>query len=232
MMRMPDWTNDDDEPKGWRPEDDDDEDEQDDDEFGDDDGSIEIRVVTPGPVPLRLEMVERDEVGNEESAFATFIDAEGAPERPIAVNSLPRELVESLVASQLFTEPRHLMAAVHEEAGGLRGLLSALVPAELVERWAREHERDDDEGHEPWKASVPETPAFDAPSSFEEAAAETAEHAQAMIPIPLGIILRFAENRRHPDDVVKEAADLVASVLGGFGVDAKQKRIDDLLGGL
>ena len=228
---MADWKNedDDDEPTGWHPEDDDDEDEGDD--LEDAEGSIEIRVVTPGPVPLRLEMVERDEVGNEESAFATFIDAEGAPERPIAVNSLPRELVESLVASQLFTEPRHLMAAVHEEAGGLRGLLSALVPAELVERWAREHEQDDDDGHEPWKASVPETPSFDVPSTFEDDAAD-AEHAQAMIPIPLGIILRFAENRRHPDDVVKEAADLVASVLGGFGVDAKQKRIDDLLGGL
>jgi hypothetical protein len=231
---MADWRkddDDDDEPTGWHPEDDDDEEDEHEDHEGAE-GSIEIRVVTPGPVPLRLEMVERDEVAEEEGAFATFIDAEGAPERPIAVNSLPRELVESLVASKLFTEPRHLMASVHEEQGGLRGLLSALVPAELVERWAREHEHDHDEGNEPWKASVPETPSFEVPSSYEGEAAGDDEHAQAMIPIPLGIILRFAENRRHPDDVVKEAADLVASVLGGFGVDAKQKRIDDLLGGL
>ncbi|HYD54852.1 MAG TPA: hypothetical protein VEA99_19615 [Gemmatimonadaceae bacterium] len=224
---MADWNRDDDEPTGWRPEDEDDDEEQEGEELGE--GALEIRVVTPGPVPLRLELVERDEVGMEESAFATFIDAEGAPERPIAVNSLPRELTESLVSSNLFTEPRHIMAAVHEEEGGLRGLLSALVPAELVERWAREHEQA--EADEPWKASAPQPPAFELQTTYEDEAGD-GERAQAMVPIPLGIIVRFAENRRHPDDVVKEAADLVASVLGGFGVDAKQKRIDDLLGGL
>ena len=48
---MADWKNedDDDEPTGWHPEDDDDEDEGDD--LEDAEGSIEIRVVTPGPVP-------------------------------------------------------------------------------------------------------------------------------------------------------------------------------------
>jgi len=224
---MADWN--DDEPRGWRPEDEDDDEESLEHE-GTPEGAIEIRVVTPLPVPLRLEIIEREEVGEDESAFATFIDGDGAPTRPIAVNSLPREIVESLVDSNLFAEPRHIMASVHEEGGGLRGLLSALIPASLVERWAREHERD--EPDEPWRASVPSAPSFELPSTYEDESSPDGSPAQAMVPIPLGVILRFAENRKHPDDAVTEAADLVASVLGGFGIDAKQKRIDDLLGGL
>lgn len=225
---MADWK--DDEPRGWSPDDEDGDDEESLEHADAPEGAIEIRVVTPLPVPLRLEIVDRDEVGEDESAFATFIDGEGAPARPIAVNSLPREIVESLVGSNLFAEPRHIMASVHEEGGGLRGLLSALIPAGLVERWAREHERE--EADEPWRASVPETPSFELPTTYEDESAPDGPQAQAMVPIPLGVILRFAENRKHPDDAVSEAADLVATVLGGFGIDAKQKKIDDLLGGL
>jgi hypothetical protein len=202
----------------WRP---------DDEEDGSGERSIEIRVVTPMPVPLRLELIERDEVREGERAYATYIAGDGAPDRPIAVNSLPAELVDSLLASELFAEPRHIMASIHEEDGGLRGLMSALVPADQVERWAREQESEG-EPAEPWRASIPETPSFE--HTMDEGADE--EHATAVVPIPLGIILRFAENRRHRDDVVREAADLVESVLGGFGIDAKQKRIDDLLGGI
>jgi hypothetical protein len=208
---------------GWRPDDDDDERVADDETPG----PVEIRVVTPTPIPLRIEPVERDEVREGERAFATYVDAEGAPTRPIAVNSLPTELLESLLVSGIFDRPRHLMASVHEEEGGLRGLLAALVPADEVERWARRHEEEGES--EPWRASVPEAPSFelDTPEAQNDA-----QHAIAVVPIPLGVIVRFAENRRHPDDVVQEAADLVASVLGGYGTDAKEKKIDNLLDGL
>lgn len=208
---------------GWRPDGDDDE-----QEAGDEaPAPIEIRVVTPTPIPLRLEPVERDELREGERAFATYVAAEGAPTRPIAVNSLPAELLESLLASGIFDRPRHLMASVHEEDGGLRGLLAALVPAEEVERWARRHEEEGES--EPWRASVPEVPSFDLDAHDD---AHDDEHAIPVVPIPLGVIVRFAENRRHPDDVVQEAADLVASVLGGYGTDAKEKKIDNLLDGL
>ena len=209
----------------WRPDEPDDDAADDSADEGDAE-SIEIRVITPHPVPLRIESVERDEIRDGERAFATYIDGAGAPERPIAVNSLPAEVVNSMLVSHLFDLPRHLMAQVHEDAGGLRGLLSALVPADEVERWARAHDADDDA--EPWKASVPAMPSFEAESEDDGDDGEPT----AVVPIPLGVILRFKEHRKHPDDVVQEAADLVASVLGGFGMDAKQKRIEDLLGGL
>lgn len=223
---------------GWRPGDDrdddghespDDEDEQ---EQGDADGGdagegpVEIRVVTPMPVALRIAAIERDETREGERAYATYLAGDGAPDRPIAVNSLPEELVASLLASTLFAEPRHLMASLHEEEGGLRGLVSALVPQDEVERWARSHEEPGEQ--EPWRASVPEVPSFEAARD----AGDDGEEATAVVPIPLGIIVRFPENRRHPDDVVREAADLVASLLGGAGMDAKQKKVENLLDGL
>lgn len=229
---MPDWNS-----GGWRPDGHDDgpdEHDEDHDELEDDDGEalddadgpVEIRVVTPMPVPLRLAAIEREETRDGERAYATFLAGEGASDRPIAVNSLPAELVESLLASSLFAVPRHLMASLHEEQGGLRGLVSALVPQDEVEKWARSHEEAGES--EPWRASVPDVP------SFESAAADDDgdEEATPVVPIPLGVVVRFPENRRHPDDVVREAADLIASLLGGAGMDAKQKKVENLLDGL
>lgn len=234
---MPDWNS-----GGWRPDgrdDDGDEHEEHDDreeledQDGDEDslddaeGPVEIRVVTPMPVALRLEPVEREETRAGERAYATFLAGDGASERPIAVNSLPAELVESLLASALFAVPRHLMASLHEESGGLRGLVSALVPQDEVERWARAHEEAGES--EPWRASVPDVPSFEAAASEDD---EDDEEATPVVPIPLGVVVRFPENRRHPDDVVREAADLIASLLGGAGMDAKQKKVENLLDGL
>lgn len=225
---MPDWNS-----GGWRPDDHDDHDDEHDEHGDDDEGTlddaaspIEIRVVTPMPVPLRLAAIEREETRAGERAYATYLAGEGATDKPIAINSLPEELVASLLASTLFKEPRHLMASLHEEDGGLKGLVSALVPQDEVERWAREHQEAGDA--EPWRASVPETPSFESGPAGED----DDEEATPVVPIPLGVVVRFPENRRHPDDVVREAADLIASLLGGAGMDAKQKKVENLLDGL
>jgi hypothetical protein len=182
-------------------------------------------------------LIDREDVPSGERAFATYLALDGAPERPIAVNSLPEPVLMSLLDAGMFEEPRHLAAVLREEDGGVRGLLQALIPAEQLEQWAREHGEEGSEPDEPWKASVPKAPSFEEQIAMgddgdEDGDGDGEEQTIAMVPFALGVILRFPENRRHRDDFVKEAIDLFATVLGGLGMDAKEKRIDNLLDGL
>jgi hypothetical protein len=48
----------------------------------------------------------------------------------------------------------------------------------------------------------------------------------------IGAVLRFPENRKFPGDFELEVDDLMRSILEGRGMDAGQKRIDNLLGGI
>ena len=81
---------------------------------------------------------------------------------------------------------------------------------------------------EPWKASVP---------SFEEreedGEGEGEGEGPSMETILLGHIVRFAGDRKHPDDLAAEAVDILQKILaGGPMSDANQKAIDDLLDNL
>ena len=48
----------------------------------------------------------------------------------------------------------------------------------------------------------------------------------------IGAVLRFPENRKFPDDFELEVDDLMRSILEGQAMDAAEKRIDNLLGGI
>lgn len=194
-------------------------------------GQPEVRVIAPLALPLRIEAVERDGIAAGERAFATFLEGAGMPERPIAVNSLPAEVVEALLASTLFGEPRLIAATLHEEEGGLRGILQALIPMDALRAWAEQVERGEGDGDEPWRASVPEVPSFEVDSGGAPNEDEEGEEVE-LVPFPLGVVLRFPEDRKYPGDILHEAADLLVSILGGTGTDANQKKIDRLLGEL
>jgi hypothetical protein len=49
-------------------------------------------------------------------------------------------------------------------------------------------------------------------------------------PLVIGVVLRFPENRRFPNDFELEVDDLMRSILEGRAMDAAEKRIDNLLG--
>ena len=51
-------------------------------------------------------------------------------------------------------------------------------------------------------------------------------------PVLIGAVLRFPENRKYPNDFALEVDDLMRSILEGRAVDAAEKRIDNLLGGM
>jgi hypothetical protein len=194
-----------------------------------------LTFLVPEPILLRLERVDRPgaQPGEQPVAFTRA----GPDEVLLAVNAYPAPLVDAFFASDAFGEPVIVVGAAWEEDGGVRGELSALLP----ERTMRAIQdtvspEDDDDDAEPWAASATlggtsyeETVGGD---DEEEEEDDEDDDAEPHFPLVIGVVLRFPENRRYPMDFELEVDDLMRSILEGRAMDAGQKRIDNLLGGM
>jgi len=194
-----------------------------------------LTFLVPEPILLRLERVDRPgaQPGEQPVAFTRA----GPDEVLLAVNAYPAPLVDAFFASDAFGEPVIVVGAAWEEDGGVRGELSALLP----ERTMRAIQdtvspEDEDDEAEPWAAS-----ATLGGTSYEEVVGEDDEEeddddddddAEPHFPLVIGAVLRFPENRKFPGDFELEVDDLMRSILEGRAMDAGQKRIDNLLGGM
>ncbi len=171
-----------------------------------------VFVTTREPIRLSVSRLE-DPRAPESSALAAYIDG-----RLVARCAMPPEAIDRLVALKLFEEPLPIGLFAYEESPGLQCRLFALVPRDALEEAAHEHE--------PWKASVP---------SYEESDNdEDNGPAHPYETILLGHIVRFAKDRRHPDDLAAEAVDILQKIIGGGDElrDADKRAIDDLLDSL
>jgi len=129
------------------------------------------------------------------------------------------------------------VGAAWEEDGGVRGELSALLPERTMRAIQDTVSPEDEEDEaEPWAAS-----ATLGGTSYEEAVGEDEDDeegdeddddAEPHFPLVIGAVLRFPENRKYPTDFELEVDDLMRSILEGRAMDARQKQIDNLLGGL
>ena len=190
----------------------------------DDAGASVVRVLTALPVRLRVIAQDDDRAPAGSVVFRTLGVLEGAvppagvpDDAPVlAQGSLPAALFRALETARVFADPAPLLLAVQPDGGGIAGVLYALVPQVALERIDRAGRTAD----EPWLASVAEGEGH-APDGGDEAA--------ALVPFALGAIVRFAEDRRHPESLADEAVDLLASLLVGRAMDADQKRIERLL---
>lgn len=199
--------------------DDDDSDEEDDDTDDDEEegpSGEAVFVTTATPVQIRVAPLD-DERVPDGSALAAYLG-----ERMIARCAMPREAVDRLMELDLFSRPLPLALLAYEEEPGLQCRLFALVPTTAL--------ADSDSDDEPWKGSVP---------SYEDALAASededgeGEGETEVAPILLGNIVRFAGDRKHPEDLTAEAVDILQKVIaGGPLADANAKAIDDLLGSL
>ena len=192
-----------------------------------------LTFLVPEPILLRLERVDRPgaQPGEQPVAFTRA----GPDEVLLAVNAYPAPLVDAFFASDAFGEPVIVVGAAWEEDGGVRGELSALLP----ERTMRAIQdtvspEDEDDDAEPWAAS-----ATLGGTSYEETVGgdedddeEDDDDAEPHFPLVIGAVLRFPENRKFPGDFELEVDDLMRSILEGRAMDANEKRIDNLLGGM
>lgn len=204
-----------------------------------------LTFIVPEPLLLRIERVDRPGAAPDEQPVA-FTRA-GPSEVLLAVNAYPRQLVDAFFASDAFGEPVIVVGAAWEEQGGIRGELSALLPERTMRaiQDSVSPEDDDEDAQEPWAASA----TMDG-TSYEEAVGaddddeledeleegeeedEEDEDAEPHFPLVIGVVLRFPENRRFPMDFELEVDDLMRAILEGRAMDAAEKRIDNLLGGI
>jgi hypothetical protein len=100
------------------------------------------------------------------------------------------------------------------------------LPADQVE--------EDDEDEEPWAASVPKFEDVVADEEQEEAEEEEddeSEDEERVYPLLLGNIVRFRRDRKHPDDLAAEAADVLQTIIADERPlsNIVDKLLDDLL---
>ena len=194
-----------------------------------------LTFIVPEPLLLRIERVDRPGAapGDQPVAFTRA----GPRQVLLAVNAYPKQLVDAFLASDAFGEPVIVVGAAWEEEGGVRGELSALLPERAMQaiQDSVSPEEDDDDGDDPWAASVTMSG-----KSFEEVIDDDDEDedddedadAEPHFPLVIGAVLRFPENRKFPNDFELEVDDLMRSILEGQAMDAAEKRIDNLLGGI
>jgi hypothetical protein len=198
-----------------------------------------LTFIVPEPLLLRIERVDRPGAapGDQPVAFTRA----GPKEVLLAVNAYPKQLVDAFYASDAFGEPVIVVGAAWEEEGGIRGELSALLPERTMraiqETVSPEDEEEDE--REPWADSA--SPSFeevmgtdddDEDEDEEGDEDEDDDDAEPHFPLVIGAVLRFPENRRYPADFELEVDDLMRAILEGRAMDAAEKRIDNLLGGI
>ena len=202
----------------YRPEDDDDADDDEDEDEDNEEGEGQrpaVFITTSQPVPLEVSRLD-DERAPDGVALGAYIGG-----RLVARSAMDGDSIDRLLALGLFTQPVPLGLFAYEEEPGLQCRLFALVPSGKLSEAAH--------ADEPWKASVP---------SYEERLArgggdDDEEEGESLETILLGHIVRFAGDRKHPDDLAAEAVDVLHKILtGGPLADANSKAIDDLLNGL
>lgn len=201
-----------------------------------------LTFIVPEPLLLRIERVDRPGAAPGEQPVA-FTRA-GPREVLLAVNAYPSQLVDAFFASDAFGEPVIVVGAAWEEEGGVRGELSTLLPERTmraIQESVSPEEDEEDDKEEPWAASASLTG-----TSYEEAVGtdddeddegdeegdEEDEDAEPHFPLVIGAVLRFPENRKFPQDFELEVDDLMRAILEGRAMDAGEKRIDNLLGGI
>lgn len=184
-----------------------------------------VFVTTREPIALVVSRLD-DPRAPESSALAAYIDG-----RMVARSAMPPEAIERLVDLKLFEEPVALGLFAYEEAPGLQCRLFALVPRASLEA--------DAHSSEPWKASVPSYEAMrdaddDMDDDMDEDDDEDGDDESPFETILLGHIVRFAKDRKYPDNLAEEAVDILTRIIHGAAPleDADQKAIDDLLGSL
>jgi hypothetical protein len=182
------------------------------------------RVMTLSPVAVRLVATPHPRAPQGHTVFRALgaMDGELTDESPVlAQGSLPEALFAAVQQIGVFDDPVPLLLSAQEHDGGIRGILSAIIPQRLMEK----AERVSRAANEPWLASVAEEPDT---SSFAEPV-DDEDEGEPHVPFALGVILRFPEDRKHPDALDEEAMDLLATILSGQAIDADRKRVENLL---
>jgi len=152
-----------------------------------------VLVGTASPVQLAVRVAEHHLTPPESVCIATFHNG-----RQISRCAVPSETADEFLSMELFEKPVSL--AINARAGdpGVEGNLLALVPLSP---------RESEEDTTPWRNSVP--------GAAYDAVRDEGDEKQHLVGIFLGQVVRFKEDRRFPDSLSREAADMLGGVVRG-----------------
>jgi hypothetical protein len=173
------------------------------------------------PVAIQVGEVDDERIPDGMVCMGAFLAG-----RLIARSIVPPEMLADLSNRNVFQDPVRIALAAVERDPGLQCRLFALLPADQVE--------EDDEDEEPWAASVPKFEDVVADEEQEEAEEEEddeSEDEERVYPLLLGNIVRFRRDRKHPDDLAAEAADVLQTIIADERPlsNIVDKLLDDLL---
>jgi len=177
-------------------------------------------VVTDLPIAISVAPLEDERTPEGMVCLGTSLQG-----RLVARCVVPPEAADVLVERDLFIEPVRLALAAQEAPPGLQCRLFALVELSI------EPEVREEEEAEPWVASVPSSnyERAIAPDDEEGPGEEAEEDGDRQAAVLLGHIVRFAGDRRHPQNLALEAADVLATIVAGKVSEVVDKVIEDLL---
>ena len=186
-------------------------------------------AATDRPLPLRLEPIQDERAPDGMSCIGSFLGP-----KLVARCVVPPDAAEFLLERGLFSHPVRLALAAREEPPGLQCQLFALIelPTDFLTG-------EEDEENAPWAESVPgasydrEVSGLPTPSreSSQGGTAEEEGEEEQQAAVFLGQIVRFAKDRRHPDDLALETMDVLRTIVQGDVSEVVDKVLEDLLGG-
>jgi hypothetical protein len=174
-----------------------------------------VIVTYPQPIRLEARQVQHDEVPDGTIGLAYFY------ERHLIARGVVTHEAVGVIRRLLDAPVTVALAATQDGDGNIEGRVCLMLPmdSELL----RGEEPSAEE--EPWRASVPQPPAEIEESWKAEPEAERPQ----MALLPLGNVIRTARHRNHPDDVARDAREMLENLLSGRSRDAVNQAIDDLL---
>jgi hypothetical protein len=186
-----------------------------------------VLAATDRPVPLVVRRIEDERVPDGLIGIGSYLN-----ESLIARCAVPPDVAGFIEEQNLFLEPVRLVLAATEDEPGLQCRLFALVDVDPDLLGGEQEER------EPWADSVPgagfEPPPDDDPTASSsgeiDAEVEGDETNPAQGMIFLGQIVRFDRDRKHPDSLALEAADVLRRIVDGHTTETIDRVLDDLLG--
>jgi hypothetical protein len=185
-----------------------------------------VLAATDRPVPLVVKRIEDERVPEGLIGMGSYLN-----EALIARCAVPPDVAGFIEEQNLFLEPVRLVLAATEDEPGLQCRLFALVDVDPELLGGEDEER------EPWADSVPGAgfePAEEGEPPIEggdlsaDVESDDGNPAQGMI--FLGQIVRFDRDRRHPDSLALEAADVLRRIVDGQTTETIDRVLDDLLG--
>lgn len=175
-----------------------------------------VVVTYPEPISIEARPVETVDAPDGSVALGYYHEGHVVARGVVAEDAL--EAINGLLASPVSLA----LAAMEDEEGNIDARVCLVLSVDAEELRQAEDEEGPDE---PWKASLPAAPQFDAQEWVEDGEDEDGPR---LALLPIGNAVRGARDRRH-EDVAGDAKEMLENLLSGRGRDAVSKAIDDLL---